>query len=679
MADRLLAIDEEAVLQSQLAQRRIKPALFITRLTLWVALVLSVIIFLGWLAMRSYPQLLYYAVAVAIMGLISWPYQHFVNAGQERLGGTLYLGWFSILAALCAFLIPEVIVGSVICYIFVTILSNNFLGQRGFNAFLGLNLTFFALNMIYLHNPAGFWFPALPNNLGVTFAMLTGGVCFFVLSIYIRKILIEQEGLFIDSFRARQEVEKKVTQELSRRKILQQTITDYVDMMTSVGMGNLSARIPIEAQAGGEEDPLITLGHQLNQTIASLETMITQIGEAAANLGSASAEILAAVTQQTSGSAEQSAAITQTSTVVQEVRAIAEQAVERAQEVVATAQRTAEVSRSGQTAVKETIDGMNRIKERVEGISLNILTLSEQTQQIGEIITSVNDLASQSNLLALNAAVEAARAGEQGKGFAVVAQEVRSLAEQSRQATAQVKTILQEIQKATNSSVMATEEGIKVVEQGMRLAERTQDTIGHLAGAITESVERMRQVMAGGHQQATGMEQISSAMSNIQQVSMQSLSSTRQSERSAQDLTELADRLSKTLARYEKQDTTNRVDFAMARLNHKNWIKRLVAFMDGREKMSESSLVSHKDCALGKWIYATALTKYGSMVEIRELERIHTEFHEGVRTVYNLKQSGQTTRAENELMEVQKITDRVFELLLIAEHREAGQINLHHN
>ena len=94
-------------------------------------------------------------------------------------------------------------------------------------------------------------------------------------------------------------------------------------------------------------------------------------------------------------------------------------------------------------------------------IAEHILALSEQTQQIGEIIAAVNDLADQSNLLALNAAIEASRAGEQGRGFAVVAHEIRSLAEQSKAATAQVRTILSDIQRATNAAVMATEQGTK--------------------------------------------------------------------------------------------------------------------------------------------------------------------------------------------------------------------------
>ena len=123
-------------------------------------------------------------------------------------------------------------------------------------------------------------------------------------------------------------------------------------------------------------------------------------------------------------------------------------------------------------------------QSRVESIAENIVALSEQTQQIGEIITTVNDIAAQSNILALNASVEAARAGEYGKGFAVVAVEVRNLAEQSRQATAQVKAILSDIQKATNATVMATEEGTKQVEDGAQLAMKAGEAIEQLAEVI---------------------------------------------------------------------------------------------------------------------------------------------------------------------------------------------------
>lgn len=202
-------------------------------------------------------------------------------------------------------------------------------------------------------------------------------------------------------------------------------------------------------------------------------------------------------------------------------------------------------------AVQETIGSMAQIKARVGSIAENILALSEQTQQIGEIIATVNDIASQSNMLALNAAVEAARAGEHGKGFAIVAAEVRNLAEQSRQATAQVRTILSDIQNGINATVMATEEGAKVVDEGLKLASQTGGVIEQLADVIDEAAQASMQMKAGGQQQTSGVEQIATAMQSINQATQQNLAGTRQAEKAAQDLNALAHRLTETVEQYE--------------------------------------------------------------------------------------------------------------------------------
>ena len=125
----------------------------------------------------------------------------------------------------------------------------------------------------------------------------------------------------------------------------------------------------------------------------------------------------------------------------------------------------------------------------MESVGESIVRLSEQTLAIGEIITAVSDLAQQSNLLAVNAAIEASKAGEHGKGFAVVAQEIKSLADQSKQATEQVRAILSDTQKATSASVMAAEQVSKAVEVGVRQAAESGESIRKLAGSIAESAQ----------------------------------------------------------------------------------------------------------------------------------------------------------------------------------------------
>ena len=152
---------------------------------------------------------------------------------------------------------------------------------------------------------------------------------------------------------------------------------------------------------------------------------------------------------------------------MEQVRQTARVASDKARLVADSAQSAARVAQAGRRAAEETAEGMGRIRGQMGQIADSMAALGEQGQAIGAIIATVDDLAQQSNLLAVNAAIEAAKAGERGRGFAVVAQEVRSLAEQSRQATGRVRAILGDIQRATGGAVMATEAGGKAVEAGV--------------------------------------------------------------------------------------------------------------------------------------------------------------------------------------------------------------------
>jgi methyl-accepting chemotaxis protein len=260
-------------------------------------------------------------------------------------------------------------------------------------------------------------------------------------------------------------------------------------------------------------------------------------------LASSAAEILAATTQQASGASETSAAVAQTVASVDEVAQTAEQAAQRARAVADSAQRAAEIGEAGRKAVQESTAAMKGVKEQVESIVESILALSEQAQAIGEIIATVNDIAEQTNLLALNAAVEAARAGEQGRGFAVVAGEVKSLAEQSKKATVEVRRILGEIQRATSAAVMTTEQGTKQATATTRQVTEAGETIRALAEAVAEAAQAAVQIVASAGQQAVGMTQVRQAMASIHEATQQNLASTRQAERTAQDLNALGNRL----------------------------------------------------------------------------------------------------------------------------------------
>jgi methyl-accepting chemotaxis protein len=335
------------------------------------------------------------------------------------------------------------------------------------------------------------------------------------------------------------------------RTTLETTVTHYVTFVESVAKGDLTARLQLTRNhLGHSKDELYRLGMNLNAMVEGLSDTAQQIRHVSSGVAAAAAEILAATTQQNASSTEQDAAVTQTMATAEQVRTTVQQTADRAQTVANVSQQSLAVSRAGQTAVVDSVNGMQLLRERVESIAENILMLSERTQQIGEIIGTVNDIADQSKMLALNASIEAARAGKEGKGFAVVAMEVRQLAEQSRAATARVRDILNEIQQATNTAVMVTEEGSKGADSGVALVERAGEAIRNLAATIEEAAQSAAQIAASTQQQTNGMEQLTIAMASIQRATAQTVASTRQTEESARQLDEMARQMEQTVARY---------------------------------------------------------------------------------------------------------------------------------
>jgi methyl-accepting chemotaxis protein len=217
--------------------------------------------------------------------------------------------------------------------------------------------------------------------------------------------------------------------------------------------------------------------------------------------------------------------VTETLATSEEMLATISETSRQAQAVAGAAQQSVDVSKTGESAVANTVAGMETIQRQVKDIAQSILVLSERTQQIGEIISAVEDIADQSRLLALNASIEAARAGDEGRGFAVVAREMRHLSGQSREATTKVSDILNEIQRAANTAVMVTEEGSKGAQEGMKLADSAGDSIRNLAAIIEEAARVAIQIAASTHQQTNAMEQLVGAMKSIKEASVQTSSS----------------------------------------------------------------------------------------------------------------------------------------------------------
>jgi len=323
-------------------------------------------------------------------------------------------------------------------------------------------------------------------------------------------------------------------------------LATFMQFVERVGQGDLTGR----AAVSGNGDELGRLGQGLNEMVAGLKEVAGQTRAVTGNLNSAAAEILASTQQQAASAAEQVAAVQQTTTTVEEITQSGAQVSERARQVATASEATVTASQAGMQAVRDINRAMEAIREQAEAVAENIVALSERTQAVGEIVATVRDIAEQSNLLALNAAIEAAAAGEQGRSFSVVAGEMKNLADQARDATVQVRTILEEIQRGINSSVMLTEEAVKRVEGGRQQVGVAEGTIGQMAGSIQEGVQTFQQIVAAVNQQQIGFEQVTQALKNISLATEQTASGTRQLERAAADLNALGQQLQKSVERY---------------------------------------------------------------------------------------------------------------------------------
>jgi methyl-accepting chemotaxis protein len=314
-----------------------------------------------------------------------------------------------------------------------------------------------------------------------------------------------------------------------------------------IGNGDLTTEI----RQVSHNDEVGSLFQTFRTMTDNIRTMVKENKESVNLLSSASSEILAAATQVASSSVETATAVSQTTSTIEEVRQISESSSAKAKTVADNAQKTTEIAQNGKKAIESLVEVMNNILERVESIAESVVRLSEQGQAIGEIIASVNDIADQSNLLSVNAAIEAAKAGEYGKGFGVVAQEIKGLAEQSRQATTKVRAILLDVQKGTSAAVMATEQGNKAVEIGVRQSREAGESISILADSVAEAAQAAVQIAASNQQQMAGISQVTTAMENIKQGSTQTAASTKQAEMAARNLNELAQKIKQMMEHYQ--------------------------------------------------------------------------------------------------------------------------------
>ena len=283
------------------------------------------------------------------------------------------------------------------------------------------------------------------------------------------------------------------------------------------GDGDLTKRLPIEGR-----DEVGRLCQIFNRFVDKLHGSIARVASTTASLAAAAEELSMNTALLSKGGHEQAQQATQAAAAVEQMAATVTEMDKNAQGVTSTAKEANRAAGHGHEVVASSIAGMTRLAETVRASAGLIQSLGQRSEQIGEIVKVIEDIADQTNLLALNAAIEAARAGEQGRGFAVVADEVRKLAERTTKATKEIADTIHTIQGDTTKAVESMETGTHEATEGMALVNKAGERLTEIVAAVQGVTGLVQQIAAAIEEQSTATDQISGNIETVANVSKRS-------------------------------------------------------------------------------------------------------------------------------------------------------------
>lgn len=356
-------------------------------------------------------------------------------------------------------------------------------------------------------------------------------------SVVERETLRQRHEMEVESDRAR-----KIQEENERN---QMAILRLLDELGDLAEGDLTVNATVsEDFTGAIADSVNFAIDQLRQLVSAINVTAERVARASDQTQSTAVELAEASENQAQEIAGASAAINEMAVSIDQVSA-------NALESAAVADRSVAIAYNGAEVVQRTIDGMNTIRDQIQETSKRIKRLGESSQEIGDIVGLINDIADQTNILALNAAIQASMAGEAGRGFAVVADEVQRLAERSANATKQIETLVKTIQADTNEAVMSMESTTAEVVRGARLAKDAGEALSEVQTVSNNLAQLIQSISNAARQQAASAGHISNTMNVIQDITSKTTSGTMAAARSIGQLNEMAAALQESVSGFK--------------------------------------------------------------------------------------------------------------------------------
>ncbi|AIF47203.1 methyl-accepting chemotaxis protein [Dyella japonica] len=331
--------------------------------------------------------------------------------------------------------------------------------------------------------------------------------------------------------------------ELNQRN--QEAIMRLLDEMGSLAEGDLTVKTTVT------EDITGAIADSVNYAIDELRTLVTTINETSEQVSSSAQETQTTARHLAESAQNQAQRISTATAAINQIANLMDVVSKDSAESADVAERSVKIASRGAEVVRETISGMDSIRDQIQETSKRIKRLGESSQEIGSIVELINDIAEQTNILALNAAIQAASAGEAGRGFAVVADEVQRLAERSASATKRIETLVQTIQSDTNEAVNSMEQTTAEVVAGARLAEDAGSALGDIERVSHDLSALIQNISTQARQQSTAATDISVSMNAIQEITSQTSQGASQTADSIGYLAQLASDLRRSVAHFK--------------------------------------------------------------------------------------------------------------------------------
>ena len=334
----------------------------------------------------------------------------------------------------------------------------------------------------------------------------------------------------------------------------QSAILRLLDELADLADGDLTTTATVT------EDFTGAIADSINYTIDQLRVLVSRINETAVNVSSAAQDTQQTALHLAEASEHQAQEIAGASAAVNEMAVTIDQVSANAAESAAVAERSVSIANNGSKVVQNTIHGMDTIREQIQDTSKRIKRLGESSQEIGDIVSLINDIADQTNILALNAAIQASMAGDAGRGFAVVADEVQRLAERSAAATKQIEALVKTIQNDTNEAVISMETTTSEVVRGARLAQDAGVALEEIENVSKNLAELIQNISNAARQQASSAGHISNTMNVIQEITSQTSAGTTATAKSIGNLAEMANKLRESVAGFKLPESEIELD-----------------------------------------------------------------------------------------------------------------------